>query len=50
MELDFRATQIVGSQADAEVLLEQPRAEIVSKQSMRRGRRHENEYYVRFPG
>ncbi|BDA46166.1 hypothetical protein COCOBI_08-2580 [Coccomyxa sp. Obi] len=50
MELDFRATQFIGSQADAEVLLEQPRAEIVAKQSMRRGRRHENEYYVRFPG
>ncbi len=50
MEQDFRATQFVGSQADAEVLLEQPRAEIVLKQLRRRGRRQDNEYLIRFEG
>ncbi|KAK9906666.1 hypothetical protein WJX75_005771 [Coccomyxa subellipsoidea] len=50
MEQDFRATQFVGSQAEAEVLLEQPRAEILLKQSRRRGRRQENEYLIGFEG
>lgn len=49
MEQDFRATQFVGSQADAEVMLEPPRAEVVMKVPARRGRRQENQYLLRFP-
>jgi len=46
---ELRASQLVGSQADQQVLLEQPLFEIVDKLTLKRDRRIEKQFYVNFP-
>jgi hypothetical protein len=46
----FRSSQLAGSQTDAEVLLEPPRVEILSKQIARRSGRQDNRYLIQFEG
>ena len=46
----LHATSVLGSQADAAVLVDQPEAFITQKARVKRNRRTEWEYYVQFPG